>query len=1418
MDCKGFSKQQNVDFPAKVLHGILNDHLNSCLDKEKGARERVVEPLVSLVKSYEGGLKSHACLIVQGLFDEYLSVEELFGDDTQVDVSERLRHLHKKDLRKVVDLVLSHQSIGNKNKLILSLLERLVYYNPTMYRDQLIRLSALNNANYYELAIKSNKLLGQIKRSELRSSIIGSLSESEKFIEDSENVDRLKCRGSIIEQMEAIVNAPLSVEDAIFGLFAHTDHALQQRAVEIYIRRLYQPFFVRGSMRMKRLNSGLVASWEFLEKHAERKNGCEDEVLDESFVGKHSERKCAAMAVIKSLEFFPTTLTAALSEVTDNLKGLLPFGSGHPTICDNIMHIALLGTNNQMSSLHQSGYEVQTQDIIKELTKVLKEGEISSSLQNAGVRVISSIIQIDDVQGIMRHSFHWSAEKLEYVEEPILRHLDPTLSSYLDLDKVRGFGNLHYTTSQDKLWHLYTVRDKRLPIKRMFLRGLVRQPLSTEDQDGIIQSLSTLSSTSRSILRSLMSAIDALELSFLDSSSRSDHAQIYLCILPEQKVDDVLSNHKREQMVGLQEEPAVEKILDEMANEINASIGFKMYGLGVREWEVKLWISSEGEANGAWRVVVTDITGQACIVHIYREVKDSSNKNMVYYSTSGRGPLHCLPVNAQYKPLGMMDQKRLIAWKYGTTYCYDFPLAFEAALAKLWIQHPGIKKPTDKTIIRAEEFIFADRDAVWCSPLVFVKRKPGLNDIGLVAWRMEMSTPEFPSGRTIIVISNDVNFKSGSFGPEENAFFTAVTNFACSHKLPLIYLAATSGSRIVMEDEVKSCFKVGWFNESNPQDGFEYFYFTPEDYSRIGSHVIAHELTLPNGEIRWVIDTILGKVDSDAMMKEGDLIADVINGTGAIARAYLRAYEETFTLTYVTGTTVGIGAYLARFGIRCIQRNDQPILLTGFSALNKLLKREVYSSNMQLGGPKIMGTNGVGHLTVSDDVEGISAILKWLSFVPPYSGGPLPSLTSSDPPERPVEYLPDTSCDPTSAIRGTMDANGKWLGGIFDKDSFIETQEGWARTVVTGRGKLGGIPVGIIAAETLTQMLVIPADPGQLDSCERVIPQAGQLWHPDSSTKAAQAILDFNHEGLPLFMLANWRGFSGGQKDLFEGIIQTGSEIVENLRNYRQPIFVYIPITGELRGGAWVTIDRNVNPDHVETYADGTAKGNILEPEGMIEIKFRTRDLLECMGRLDHKLMNLKLKCLEDGSSGTRETKEDLQKQIKSREHELLPVYTQVALKFADLHDTAATLANVGAIREIVEWTNSRSYFYKRLRRRTAENDIIKNVMDAAGNHIQYKSARDMIKSWFLNSKTVKNKDRPSWKDDEAFFCWKDDSRNYEGQLHDLRIQKHLLQLLDISNSPQDLSALPQSLDAFLEKVDPSIRDHLIDKLRRGSK
>ena len=72
--------------------------------------------------------------------------------------------------------------------------------------------------------------------------------------------------------------------------------------------------------------------------------------------------------------------------------------------------------------------------------------------------------------------------------------------------------------------------------------------------------------------------------------------------------------------------------------------------------------------------------------------------------------------------------------------------------------------------------------------------------------------------------------------------------------------------------------------------------------------------------------------------------------------------------------------------------------------------------------------------------------------------------------------------------------------------------------------------MGVIAVETRSMEVTIPADPANIDSEAKVIQQAGQVWFPDSAYKTAQAIKDFNREQLPLMVFANWRGFSGGMK------------------------------------------------------------------------------------------------------------------------------------------------------------------------------------------------------------------------------------------------------------------------------------------------
>ena len=70
---------------------------------------------------------------------------------------------------------------------------------------------------------------------------------------------------------------------------------------------------------------------------------------------------------------------------------------------------------------------------------------------------------------------------------------------------------------------------------------------------------------------------------------------------------------------------------------------------------------------------------------------------------------------------------------------------------------------------------------------------------------------------------------------------------------------------------------------------------------------------------------------------------------------------------------------------------------------------------------------------------------------------------------------------------------GEWQSGFFDVGSFDEILHGWAKTVVVGRARLGGIPVGVVAVETRSVAVDIPADPADLDSEEREIHRAGQV-------------------------------------------------------------------------------------------------------------------------------------------------------------------------------------------------------------------------------------------------------------------------------------------------------------------------------------
>lgn len=55
---------------------------------------------------------------------------------------------------------------------------------------------------------------------------------------------------------------------------------------------------------------------------------------------------------------------------------------------------------------------------------------------------------------------------------------------------------------------------------------------------------------------------------------------------------------------------------------------------------------------------------------------------------------------------------------------------------------------------------------------------------------------------------------------------------------------------------------------------------------------------------------------------------------------------------------------------------------------------------------------------------------------------------------------------------------------------------------------------------------------------------------------------------------------------MYDQVLKFGSYIVDGLRQYKQPILIYIPLCAELRGGSWVVLDASINPLCIEIYAD----------------------------------------------------------------------------------------------------------------------------------------------------------------------------------------------------------------------------------------
>ncbi|XP_072271466.1 acetyl-CoA carboxylase 2 isoform X2 [Pyxicephalus adspersus] len=1288
-------------FPSQQIANILDSYAATL--QRKADREVFfmnTQSIVQLVQRYRSGIRGYMKSVVLDLLRRYLQVETQFQHSHYDKCVINLREKYKPDMTPVLECIFSHAQVAKKNILVTMLIEQLCGRDPTLTDDLMTilhELTQLSKTEHSKVALRARQVLiaSHLPSYELRHNQVESI-----FLSAIDLYGHQFCP----ENLKKLILSETSIFDVLPNFFYHINQVVRMAALEVYVRRGYIAYELNSLQHHQLQDGTCVVEFQFMlpsshpnrmslpisATHLEINRQSSELFMDNGF--SPLCQRMGVMVAFDKFEDFTRNFDEVISCFADPPLNSPLFSEARSTFYDEEDNKSI-----REEPIHILNVALKCADRMEDEELVTVFRTFSQSKKNIlvdyGLRRITFLI----AQKREFPKFFTFRARDEFAEDRIYRHLEPALAFQLELNRMRNF-DLNAVPCANHKMHLYLGAAKvdagtEVTDYRFFVRAIIRH-------SDLVTKEASFEYLQNEGERLLLEAMDELEVAFNNPSLRTDCNHIFLNFVPTVIMDP--------------------SKIEESVRSMVMRYGSRLWKLRVLQAEVKINIrlTPTGKAIPI-RLFLTNESGYYLDISLYKEVTDPSTGHIMFHSYGDKhGHMHGMLINTPYVTKDLLQSKRFQAQTLGTTYVYDFPEMFRQALFKIW----GQGEPRSSDILTYTELVLDSQ-----GQLVQLNRLPGGNEVGMVAFKMKLKTPEYPQGREIIVICNDITYKIGSFGPQEDLLFLRASELARKEGIPRIYIAANSGARIGLAEELRHMFHVAWNDPSDPYKGFKYLYLTPQDYTRISSMNSVHcEHVEDEGESRYMLTDIIGK--------EEGIGVENLRGSGTIAGESSLAYNEIVTISMVTCRAIGIGAYLVRLGQRVIQVENSHIILTGAGALNKVLGREVYTSNNQLGGVQIMCNNGVSHTMVPDDFEGVYTILQWLSYMPKDKHSPVPVISPVDPVDRPIEFTPTKApYDPRWMLAGRVHPTikGAWQSGFFDHGSFMEIMQRWAQTVVVGRARLGGIPVGVIAVETRTVEMAVPADPANPESEAKIIQQAGQVWFPDSAFKTAQAIRDFNREKLPLIIFANWRGFSGGMKDMYDQVLKFGAYIVDSLKEFKQPVLVYIPPFAELRGGSWVVIDPTINSVYMELYADKDSRGGVLEAEGTVEIRFRRKDLIKSMRRLD-KVYTQIVEQLGTPERSEAERK-NLEKKLKAREEILLPIYHQIAVKFADLHDTPGRMQEKGVISDILEWKEARTFMYWRLRRLLLEEEV-KNEILLANSELSDIHIQSMLRRWFMET------------------------------------------------------------------------------------
>ncbi len=238
-------------------------------------------------------------------------------------------------------------------------------------------------------------------------------------------------------------------------------------------------------------------------------------------------------------------------------------------------------------------------------------------------------------------------------------------------------------------------------------------------------------------------------------------------------------------------------------------------------------------------------------------------------------------------------------------------------------------------------------------------------------------------------------------------------------------------------------------------------------------------------------------------------------------------------LAAIMGNCVAGGAYLPVMCDTLVMTEGSGLYLAGPALVKAAIGQE--ASSEELGGATMHAeVSGTVDFKEPDDEHALARLRRLAAaYAPPELAPWARGRVEVVPPKEKEEDLEGLL--PVEGGSRPYDTRAV-LARLLDGSELDEFKPGYGETLVTGIGRLGGYPVGVVA----NQKLVIKRQ-GRIE--------VGGVIYADAADKAARFVLDCNQAGIPILFLHDVNGFMVGKQSEQEGIIRRGAKLVNAVSN-----------------------------------------------------------------------------------------------------------------------------------------------------------------------------------------------------------------------------------------------------------------------------